>query len=571
MIGSFTNKNGMRKRVSFNPSTALGALLVAAGIFVTQTALIRFLRPSAAELEEQLILGATLFKVSLVTLGFLLLALSRFPVRHADYFASKERAPEPVPRREVVCLAAILFGAALVRLYSLGDGLWHDEILTYVNYATLPMAEIVSTYRDQNQHFLYTLLAHISLSLLGDGAWSLRFPAVVFGVASIWALYLFGRQVATGRESLLAAALLAFSYHHIWFSQNARGYIGLLFWTLLASWLFLRGIREGQTRTWCLYAAAIALGVYTNSAMIFVIGGHFCIYAYRTMLQRSSVGQFGWSGLFFGFFLGGALIFLLHALVLPQMLGGLAGEESTVEIWKHPFWAAIEFVNAINVGFGGAVIALAALSVFGMGLWSFARTNPVVVALLLVPTLMCAAAVIGMGHHVWPRLFFFSFGFGALVVIRGTMRLGAIVAQLVRIPTSKVVTVGTAAALALIIVSGLAIPRAYAPKQDFAAALEFVEAASRPGDLVATVGLATFTFKRFYGRAWDEVNTLDELESLRARAGHTWLVFTFPTHVAAVYPEIMATIRKDSEIIKTFPGTVGDGAIFVSRFSPLRS
>jgi 4-amino-4-deoxy-L-arabinose transferase-like glycosyltransferase len=468
-------------------------------------------------------------------------------------------------------LVIILLAAAAVRLYSLANGLWHDEILTYVNYATLPLAEIVSTYRDQNQHFLYTLLAHLSLTLFGDGAWSLRFPAAVFGVASVWALYLFGRQVTTGRESLLAAALLAFSYHHIWFSQNARGYIGLLFWTLLASGLLLRGTKEGKTRIWCSYAAAIALGTYTNTAMIFVIGGHFCIYVYQLIRERNDVVPLRWSGLLFGFCFGGALILLLHALVLPQMLGGVVGEESTVETWKHPLWAAVEFVNAINVGFGGAVIAVAALAVFGIGLWSFARTRAVVIALLFIPAVMCAAAVIGMGHHVWPRLFFFSFGFAALVAIRGTMLSAVMMTKLLRMPMATRMPVGTAASVALVLASALAIPRAYAPKQDFAAALEFVEAAKQPGDIVATVGLATFTFKHFYRRPWDEVNTLEELNSLRAHAGRTWLIFTFPTHVAAVYPEIMATIRKDSEIIKQFPGTVGDGTIFVSRFSPFRS
>ena len=71
---------------------------------------------------------------------------------------------------------------------------------------------------------------------------------VLFGLASILALYLFGRQVTSASESLLAAALLTFSYHHVWFSQNARGYTGLLFWTLLSSWLLLRALRNGAAR-----------------------------------------------------------------------------------------------------------------------------------------------------------------------------------------------------------------------------------------------------------------------------------------------------------------------------------
>src|SRR5262249_46553502 len=161
-------------------------------------------------------------------------------------------------KSERTILALILFSATALRFYGLNDGLWHDEVLTYVTYARLPFGEIISTYYDQNQHFLYTLLAHASLSIFGDSTWSLRLPAVVFGVGSIWALYLFGVQASTEREALLTAALLTFSYYHVWFSQNARGYIGLLFWTILASWLLLRGLREKQTRLWLGYALAAA-------------------------------------------------------------------------------------------------------------------------------------------------------------------------------------------------------------------------------------------------------------------------------------------------------------------------
>ena len=117
---------------------------------------------------------------------------------------------------------------------------------------------------------------------------------------------------------------------------------------------------------------------------------------------------------------------LLHALVLPQMLSGIVGEESTVAAWKHPLWALLEFVKALEIGFAGGFAACAAFLVFGMGLWSFARTEPVVIPLLILPALSCAAVVVGMGHHVWPRLFFFTFGFGALIVVRGAMMLGQI-------------------------------------------------------------------------------------------------------------------------------------------------
>src|SRR5262245_1847272 len=189
---------------------------------------------------DELLLGITLFKYSLVTFGFFLIVLGRLPIWQPVTRA--EKAPSD-PRRHSLNLAiitAILSVATVLRLYALDSGLWHDEIFTYLKFASMPVGEILTTYDSQNQNFLYSLLVRACFYTFGEGPWSLRLPAVIFGVASIWAAYFFGRQIVSETEALLTAALLTVSYHHIWFSQNARGYTGLLFWALLASGFFLR-------------------------------------------------------------------------------------------------------------------------------------------------------------------------------------------------------------------------------------------------------------------------------------------------------------------------------------------
>ena len=121
-------------------------------------------------------------------------------------------------------------GAGL-RLYALDRGLWIDEVTTFVEYARPAFGDIFTTYGSKNQRFLFSLAAHASIAAFGEHAWSLRLPAAFFGIATLWAIWLFGREVTGRTESLLAVTMLTFSYQHIWFSQNARGYSGLLFWT----------------------------------------------------------------------------------------------------------------------------------------------------------------------------------------------------------------------------------------------------------------------------------------------------------------------------------------------------
>jgi mannosyltransferase len=540
-----------------------GITLIIIGLFLPTTALIGALRPDPGELMADLVTGATYFKIGLVVFGMLLLVVPRLPIWDATSYPS--RASDQDGLAVQGGLAALLVIALGLRLYWLNSGLWLDEILAYATYMKLSFGEIATLYDSQNQHFLFTLLAKASLAVFGESAGAFRLPAVLFGVGSIWALYLFARQVASAREALITAALLTFSYHHVWFSQNARGYSGLLFWSLLSSWLFVRATREERPQIWLLYAIAVALGVYTHITLLFVVFAHFLAYLWMLVARRKDAWSYRWIPFVFGFGLAGLITIQLHALVLPQVLHGLVHEESTVEVWKQPLWTLLEFVRGIQIGFAGSVVAIGGLVVFGAGLLSFARTSPIVVNLLLVPAFICAVVTIGMGHHLWPRFFYFAFGFAALVAVRGTLNLAQISTFLVPILAPRRQALATVACVGLVIASALSVPMAFGPKQDYLGALNLVESERQAGDAIVTVGLATFPYRNYYRMDWDEVETVEQLTAVRSQANRTWLVYTLPPHVEAVYPEVLASVRSDFQLVQRFDGTLNDGSVFVYR------
>ena len=87
-------------------------------------------------------------------------------------------------------------------------------MLTLVEFVRLPVREIVTTYTSLNNHVLYSLLAHASVGLFGESAWTLRLPAVLFGIASIWLLWWLAmtpahEQTKAGNSLLAKASLLA--------------------------------------------------------------------------------------------------------------------------------------------------------------------------------------------------------------------------------------------------------------------------------------------------------------------------------------------------------------------------
>jgi len=464
----------------------------------------------------------------------------------------------------ILILLMLITAAVGLRVYQLNAGLWLDEILTYVNYARLPVGEIITSYDSENQHFLYSLLAKLTFQIFKESNWALRLPAVIFGILSIPSVYFLGREVSNRREALLAAGLLTFSYHHVWFSQNARGYSGLLFWSILSSWLLLVAIRKNTLSSWVLYAITASLGVYTHLTMGFMILGQFFVYLYRILITRSEINTKWWKGLLFGFGGIGFLTIIMHAPVLSQMLSTIGGSEvSVVSEWKNPLWTLWEIFEGLNIGLSNIIFVLGALILFAVGVISYLRSRLEVDMFLVIPSVIGAAVVVAVGHHLWPRFFFFVFGFGVLVLIRGTMRSGEMVGRLINLSKVKSTWLGTGLCIGLILVSAASVPFAYGPKQDYQGAYNYLLSQTQEGDSVVSFDLAGFVYDEFYKTDWQMIESAAEFKDVLQQSKRTWVVFTFKPVSESLHPELMERIQAEFQLVQTFEGTVGEGTIYI--------
>lgn len=469
-------------------------------------------------------------------------------------------------QRYTILILILLSISTVIRFYQLDSGLWLDEITTLETYARQPFLAIVSSFESENQHFLYSLLAHASFLIFGESAWALRLPAVLFGVGSIVALYLFGSQVTRPVEALVAATLMAFSYHHVWFSQNARGYTGMLFWTLLSSWLLLRALRSARLSEWSWFGLAAALGVYTHLTMLFVVTGQFMVAGATWFLQRKHSQPTRVIPLVFGFGLAGLLTILLHAPVIAQMSSVIGGSQvSVVEAWKSPLWTVREILTGLEIGFSGALVGFGAIVILGVGMISYWRSYPEVIGLFILPPLIGAGITLAIGHHLWPRFFFFALGFGALILIRALFLLGEWLANTLRLPEKPAQWFGLVASLLLIAISAASVPFAFGPKQDFDGARAFIQSQVLPGDRVVVVSLAADIYNRTYQAGWDEVKSVDQLLQIRTEANRTWFIYTFPEVAEALYPQVMADVEANFSLVEVFRGTVRSGEIYILR------
>lgn len=469
----------------------------------------------------------------------------------------------------------LTFLGFFLRIIHLNTGIWYDEIVTLVRFVRPGLLDIISSYPSENQHMLYSILAHLSVSLFGEHIWSLRLPSVLFGTLSIPALYLLGSEIANKREGLLAAALLTFSYHHIWFSQNARGYSGLLFFTLVSTYVFLKALRTDHSSRWIKYAVISALGVYTHLTMVFVLMSHFIIFSweffhrYRQNLVRFDALK---KPILWGFVSLGIITLLLYSPALPEMFSHYLKEKIRIQsAWTNPFWTIAETIRGLKLGMGKMVVGLLAGGcIFALGILSYFKENRVVLALLLFPGIIALAAVLITNHNIWPRFFFFMFGFVLLIIVRGAVEFGNLAARFVS-PEAKQsqrgLLYGTIIVGLFILLFIVSLPRSYQPKQDYWGALRYVEANQGHYQQVLLAGLTVYPFQHYFQKPWQAVESEAQLDSLIREKKETWLLYTFPVFIQSRYPDVWEAIRDRFKVIKVFPGTIGDGDIFVCKFT----
>jgi 4-amino-4-deoxy-L-arabinose transferase-like glycosyltransferase len=175
--------------------------------------------------------------------------------RSAAMGESTEHTYAPYERWHLVVLLGITLVGAVLRLYKLGEwAFWVDEAHTFRDV-------VAPTESFWNSTIGYYPLSYLLLRggmewFLSDTEGWLRLPFAFFGMMSVPALAIVGRNIVGRGGALIAAALLAVSPWHIYWSQNARAYSMVLFFVLMAAGAFYTAVVR---RSWMLHVAALGM------------------------------------------------------------------------------------------------------------------------------------------------------------------------------------------------------------------------------------------------------------------------------------------------------------------------
>lgn len=478
-----------------------------------------------------------------------------------------------VERSEYYILGGILLLAFALRIWGLNAPLWHDEIVSLDQHIGLPWGELMQSY-EMNFHYLHNMQAKLFVSIFGESAWALRIPAMIFGVGTVGAIWWLAREVSDRWTALITALLIAISFHQIWFSQNARGYTELAFWSTLGMIFFLNGMRSPNWKIWGAYALCLFFAVATHltGAFFFVAQGLVWLTLAVRKLPKEGLKSdiVIWPA--FGYLVGGAMIILFYTPVMMSLFEtvGTLEEGNAVDAmteYRNPFWTIVEGIQTAfgSLGSIAGVIALGVLTLVGLGAYSVRERGGLLAIILVLHIGLTIALLMALGMRVWPRFFFVDIGFLMLFIVLGVrLSVKIFTSYIDLVPMQTLYPIAVAA---MVLVSIPLAARNYAaPKQDQMGAYQVAEAARTNDTRIYGVGVAASYFVDYSGADWGVIETDEALQVALADPGPAILVVAFPERTFRTFPtlELMRT-EGMLETIEELPGTLGDGAMFVFR------
>jgi len=312
-------------------------------------------------------------------------------------------------------------------------------------------------------------------------AW-LRLPSALFGIASVPMLYVVGRRLLPASAALAAAAVLAFSPTHVYYSHEARSYTLTILLALLSTYFFVRAVEDGRRKDWILWTVVSILAFYSHYFAALVLVAQVCSLLFRRTSSET------WKRVVFC----SLLIFLIALPGLTYVFR--ASRENLYFIWMpratpKEIWRLAKFFG----GSGVKVFVASILWIAGLIVIARARRRDAEEfwhGMLILSWALFPAVIAGLVSVVHPifmaRYLIFSLPAMALLAAAG-------------MTTLRRMHIGAALVVALCAMSAPAIVKDYnKPREDWRAASNAILTAAQPGDAVVLFPFYTRIMLDYY-------------------------------------------------------------------------
>jgi 4-amino-4-deoxy-L-arabinose transferase-like glycosyltransferase len=168
-----------------------------------------------------------------------------------------------LPAALLLAILALGLFFRLFHFFSLPFGTWYDEAVAGIDARRVlqdpNFRPVFWESMNHPAHHLY--LFALALRLFGDSTTGLRVVSVFFGMATVLAAYLFGREVGGQRWGLLLAFLIATLRWDVNFSRIAMNGIDTPFFEFLTLYFALRAVRGGRGRVQAVAWTGLSFGL----------------------------------------------------------------------------------------------------------------------------------------------------------------------------------------------------------------------------------------------------------------------------------------------------------------------
>lgn len=424
-----------------------------------------------------------------------------------------------------ILLAVICTIGFIVRINGISDKvIWSDEAVSWTQ-ARLDFADMIRATAQDNYPPLHNIVLHAVMQMFSDSEMALRLPSALLGTLNIVLVYALGRILGNAKAGLLAAALIAVSPFHIWYSQEARPYALFAFCATLFVLAIFMALRSGGWRWYAMSAIAALLLLYTHPYGPLLWGSVgaailFCAAALPGVRVRH-LKLVAWQML-------PAVCFVPWAFILLQR---------TEAINAQGFWIPYptpSYVLGIlsNIAYGDVMLAIAVPAILAALVWPLPRpgdaaptqqdisrfeARAILFAWLIGPFVLGLAISLVAQPILIARYLICSLPAGVLLMAIGFSRL-------------MVNRVLSAAAVAVLIVGVVSSLRTDYPafRRDWRGVAAFISESLRPEDCLAVIkDVGSIPFWYYFRRVPDCVFAVENLTTFETGAiasRRLWLV-----------------------------------------------
>ncbi len=305
----------------------------------------------------------------------------------------------------------LLFLAGVgLRIYNLDQTLGPgDENQYLLDYGNTPFKYIATTFFYGGHHIFHTLVMRLMIVLFGDeNAIAIRFPAFICGLGTLFIIYKISQIIFKSKITpFLSLAIIVLSPIHIYYSNIARGYSFIIFFSALMIFAVLRIFESGKFGVWgWVLSISAFLSTYTIATNVYFVFGLGCWVALvvfvPSLLKETSFVEDERKKIVIGFltiFIAAGLMTLsAYWPVLDQMTGEAKDYHLPKTAYSSNFQTVYGIIeNLFNMVFVGKLMFFSPFVIWGLFSTDIKKNSYRILAIciLVIPFLVPLATSVG--------------------------------------------------------------------------------------------------------------------------------------------------------------------------------